>query len=143
MQNLEIQNANKPVSYESCQSIFRNTLELQDKLLSSHKYSSNNDKSLFYSIYVHELFQTQRCDRFHDFSYQRIKMIDTLGGKQNTQDIIDGCGNTLLLYPHDINNIQKELKGNRKELLKSLSFSQHASYRLEYINSFLRNLKKY
>ncbi len=67
----EISNKNKPVSYQQCQTIYKNTL----LKMNTNRYMDEFDARL----YTRALFQTQRCDQFTDLSDLRTNFAKQLG----------------------------------------------------------------
>ncbi len=68
----DISNKDKPVSYEQCQSIYRNTLGIMN---------TNKTTTLDAQSYTRELFQTQRCDKYKDLSELRLQFVQELGSE--------------------------------------------------------------
>jgi hypothetical protein len=114
-----VKNRYKPVSEAKCQNLFFNTLMLVAK---------TDVRTLDETIFVRELFQTVRCDSFHDLKHVRENYADHIGldelrrivTKKQTESDREATADAFAHYG----------EWTRHEMVKALSLTNKTKYYL-------------
>ena len=118
---LRILNADKPITNAKCQSVFVNALDALRKC-------EQTTEPLQSLVYLHAVYQTQRCDAFTDLSSTRAQVVNELGANAARRLIEPRSGFTQEDVFEARVLIQQHKTCHRSKLLSALNTSTKMRY---------------
>lgn len=117
---LEITNATKEVTKSTCQNIYWNALEAL--------HAVKVDDPLQSTCYLRELYQTQRCDMFHDLSHLRADMVRVLNQDRMERLVVptqEASEKDILEGHYAVRHYQKRHRVGLKSALSPLNWIKY------------------